>query len=424
MRKVWAVVRREFLERVRSKWFVIATVLGPVFVIAITVLPSLLLMGGGQRRDVIVLDVGAGSLAQRVASQLLRGGNLRVSVLEAVESRQAIVTDSLTRMVQVNAIDGFLILTGASLEAGSAEYRGRNVSSLRDMGTLESAVRQSIIAERLTRHGVDPAVVREAQARIDVRTLRISKRGATGESGEASFIVGYLIAIILLMILQIYGISVMRSVLEEKQSRIVEVLVSSLKPTQLMLGKVAGVGAVGLFQFAIWGITGYALVLNRARILSLFKVPASAVNAVQLPHFSAELVTVIVVYFLLGYLLYAALFAVVGATVNADSEAQQAQQPVLMLLIFSMMVSFSAFSDASGRLATTASLVPFSAPIVMPVRVATSDVPAKELALSLAIMTASAILVVWVSARIYRIGILMYGKRPNLKELVRWARQS
>jgi ABC-2 type transport system permease protein len=166
------------------------------------------------------------------------------------------------------------------------------------------------------------------------------------------------------------------------------------------------------------------MVHYRAPILALFKVPASAVNAVQLPHISAELLVIVVSYFLLGYLLYSAMFAVVGASVNTDSEAQQAQQPVMMLLVFSLMVSFSAFSDASGRLATTASLVPFSAPIVMPVRVATSDVPTRELLLSLAIMAASAIVVVWLSARIYRIGILMYGKRPNLKELVRWARQS
>lgn len=424
MRKVWAVVRREFLERVRSKWFVIATVLGPVFVVAITVLPSLLLMGGAQQRNVVVLNAGAGSLAERVRAQLTRGGGYRVSVLEAAESRQVVVSDSLTRHVQGNIIDGYLILTSASLEAGSAEYRGRNVSSLRDMSILETAVRQSIVAERLTQRGVDPAVVREAQARIDVRTLRISKRGATGESGQASFMVGYFVGLLLYMIILIYGINVMRSVIEEKQSRIIEVLVSSLKPFQLMLGKVIGVAGVGLFQFGIWGLSGWAMVHYRAPILALFKVPASAVNAVQLPHISAELLVIVVSYFLLGYLLYSAMFAVVGASVNTDSEAQQAQQPVMMLLVFSLMVSFSAFSDASGRLATTASLVPFSAPIVMPVRVATSDVPTRELLLSLAIMAASAIVVVWLSARIYRIGILMYGKRPNLKELVRWARQS
>jgi ABC-2 type transport system permease protein len=424
MHKVWAVVRREFLERVRNKWFVIATVLGPVFVIAITVLPSLFLMGGSQRRDIVLLNAGAGGLAQRVEAQLARTGAYSVTVVDATDDRQGVVADSLTRHVQGNVLSGYLILTAASLEAGAAEYRGRNVSSIRDMATLEGAVRQSIVAERLTSHGVDPAVVREAQARIDVRTVRITKRGATGESGEASFLVGYIVGLLLYMIILLYGIAVMRSVIEEKQSRIIEVLVSSLKPFQLMLGKVIGVAGVGLFQFTIWGLSGFALVLYRAQILTLFKVPAEAANAVKLPSISAELLIAIAVYFLLGYLLYSALFAVVGAIVNSDSEAQQAQQPVMMLLVFSLIISFSAFADASGPLATTASLVPFSSPIVMPVRVATSDVPIKDLLLSIGILATSSVLIVWVSARIYRIGILMYGKRPNLKELVRWARQS
>lgn len=424
MRKIWAVVRREFLERVRSKWFIIATVLGPVFVIAITVLPSLLLMGTSQRRSVVVLSAGAGSLAERVQGQLARGGSLQVSVQETSEERQDVAINELTQRVQARVLDGFVILTSSSLEAGAAEYRGRNVSSLRDMATMESALRQSMIAERLTRLGVDPAVVNEAQSRITVRTLRISKRGATGESGEASFIVGYFVALLLYMVILLYGINVMRSVLEEKQSRIIEVLVSSLRPFQLMLGKVIGVAGVGVFQFVIWGLSGWALVRYRAQILSLFKVPAAQVNAFQMPHISGELLMVALLYFLLGYLLYSALFAVVGAIVTSDSEAQQAQQPVMMLLVFSLMVSFSAFSDASGKLASITSLVPFSSPIVMPVRVATSDVPLSELALSLGILVVSALLVVWVSARIYRIGILMYGKRPNLKELVRWARQS
>jgi len=424
MRKVWAVVRREFLERVRSKWFVISTILGPLFIIAVSVLPSLLMLGGGERRDVVVLDAGAGELAQRVQTQLTRAGRFSVDVRSVVEDSQAIAIDVLTRSVQAGSIDGYLVLTSASLESGSAEYRGRNVSSLRDMSLVEGAVRQSIIAERLTRRGVDPAVVREAQGRIDVRTMRISKRGATGESGEASFFVGYAVALLLYMIILIYGINVMRSVLEEKQTRIIEVLVSSLKPFQLMLGKVIGVGSVGLFQFSIWGLSGWALVRYREQILSLFKVPAQAAANVRLPSISGELLVVVIAYFLLGYLLYSALFAVVGAIVNSDTEAQQAQQPVMMLLVFSLMVSFSAFSDASGQLAVTASMIPFSAPIVMPVRVATSDVALRQLATSLAIMAGSVMFIVWVSARIYRIGILMYGKRPNLRELVRWARQS
>jgi ABC-2 type transport system permease protein len=143
-----------------------------------------------------------------------------------------------------------------------------------------------------------------------------------------------------------------------------------------------------------------------------------------MPAISGTLLAVVGVYFVLGFLLYSAMFAVVGASVTADSEAQQAQQPVMMLLVFSLIVSFAALNDPGGQMAVVTSMIPFSSPIIMPVRVATSDVPASQLALSLAISAASSLLVVWVSARVYRIGILMYGKRPNMKELWRWARQS
>lgn len=424
MHKVWAVVRREFVEKVRNKWFLISTILGPLFLIAVSVLPSLLATKAGRVNRVVLVDEGAGGLAGRLRAQLARSGRFSVWVSTADADRHAQIVDSLTREVRAEAIDGFMAVGGSTLEAGTVEYRGRNVSSLRDMAVLERAVRQAVVVERLNRRGIDPAVVQEAQGRIDLKTLRITRRGAAGESGEATFFLGYVVGLVLYMIILIYGMGVMRSVLEEKQTRIIEVLVSSLRPFQLMVGKVVGVGGVGLFQFSIWAAVGYVVVHFRQRILGWFHVAPDAVNAFPLPAVGGVLVGVAILYFLLGYLLYSALFAVVGATVNTDSEAQQAQQPVMMLLVFSLITSFAALGDPGGQLAVTASLVPLSAPIIMPVRVATSDVPQHQLALSLAIMVVTSLLVVWGAARIYRIGILMYGKRPSPKELWRWARQS
>jgi len=374
--------------------------------------------------QIVVVDEGTGGLAARVQAQLGRSLRFRVVELAIAPERGDAVRDSLTTAVQREEIDGFLVLGPATVEAGTAEYRGRNVSSLRDMGVLEAAVRQSVVVERLNRRGIDPALVQEAQARFDLTTLRITKRGATGESGEATFILGYAVGLILYMVILLYGINVMRSVLEEKQTRIIEVLVSSLRPFQLMMGKVIGVGGVGLFQFLIWTGVGYGMIHYRARILGWFNVPAEAMNAVPLPSISAELMTMVIVYFLLGYLLYAALFAVVGASVNTDTEAQQAQQPVMMLLVAALIVSFGALGDPNGQLAVMTSLIPLSSPIIMPVRVATSDVPTGQVGLSLAILAATVLVVIWGSARVYRIGILMYGKRPSVRELWRWARQS
>jgi ABC-2 type transport system permease protein len=424
MRKVWAVIRREFIERVRTKWFVVSTILGPVFLIGVTVLPSLLATGSGRVNQIALVDEGAGDFAERLRTQLEGTGRFRVQLVETTAEAGNAVRDSLTDAIRSEAIDGFLTLSPATVDSGGAEYRGRNVSSLRDMGVMEGVLRRSVVTERLTHRGVDPAVVQEAQRGIELRTLRVTKRGTTGESGMVTFFLGYAVGIILYMAILIYGINVMRSVLEEKQTRIIEVLVSSLRPFQLMLGKVIGVGGVGLFQFGIWSATGFLMIHFRTQILGAFHVPAAQVSAVTLPSIGAGLLASIAAYFVIGYLLYSSLFAVVGASVTADSEAQQAQQPVMWLLVFSLIVSFAALSDPGGRLAVLTSMIPFSSPIIMPVRMATSDVPTAQLSLSIAIGVATVLLVIWVSARVYRIGILMYGKRPGLRELARWARQN
>ena len=423
MYKVLAIIRREFIERVRSKWFLISTVLGPLFMLAVGILPSLLMTRTGRVMEIVLIDAESGPLARRIEAQLARSNRFHLSVLSVPADRHDAVADSLVGEVRAERIDGYMLVTAATLESGSAEYRGRNVSSFRDMGVLEEALRRSVVVERLTRHGIDPAVVQEATGRINLRSLRISKRGA-GESGAATFFLGYAVGLILYMTILLYGINVMRSVLEEKQTRIIEVLVSSLRPFQLMLGKVVGVGAVGLFQFSIWAGVGYLLMRYRGRVLALFGVPADAASQVQMPAISAELLGVAILYFLLGYVLYSAMFAVVGAACNTDTEAQQAQQPVMMLLVAALIVSFSALADPGGQLAVTTSMVPFSSPIIMPVRVATSDVSPSQLASSIGILMATCLVVVWASARVYRIGILMYGKRPSMKELLRWARQS
>ena len=423
MRKVWAVIRREFIEKVRTKWFVISTILGPLFMISVTVLPSLLISRSGRVNHIALVDDGAGALAERLRTQLEGSGRYLVHILPAAAGRVGALQDSLTNAVRAETLDGVLSVSSATVESGRVDYRGRNVS-INDVGVLEGLLRQVIVTERLARQGVDAAVVQEAQHGITLHTERITKHGATGESAMVTFFLGYAVGIVLYMIILIYGINVMRSVLEEKQTRIIEVLVSSLRPFQLMLGKVIGVGGVGLFQFGIWGATGYLVVHFRTQLLGVFHVSAEQIGAVTMPAISGSLLVVIAVYFVLGYLLYSSLFAVVGATVTADSEAQQAQQPVMMLLVFSLIVSFAALNDPAGQMALVTSMIPFSSPIIMPVRVATSDVPASQLALSLAISAASSILVVWLAARVYRIGILMYGKRANLRELWRWARQS
>jgi ABC-2 type transport system permease protein len=424
MHKIWAVIRREFLERVRTKWFLISTILGPVFMIGMGVLPSLLLTRGAGVTHIVLLDAGAGPLAARVEAQLQRSGRFVVTPLAVDPERMTAVVDSLTVAVQREELEGVLTLTPSTLESGATEYRARNVSSLTDMAILERATRQAVTVERLSRRGIDPAVVQEAQGNINLKTLRISKRGATGESGEATFFLGYALALILYVVTLAYGITVMRSVVQEKSDRVIELLISSLRPFELMFGKVIGVGGVGLLQMLIWGVVGLGTMKYRAKLLGLFGVDPNAVAQVQLPHIGGDLLVIVLVYFVLGYLFYSALFAMVGAAVNSETEAGQAQQPVMMLLVVSMILSIGAIGNPSGPIARWGSLIPFSSPIVMPVRAATSDVGPTDLTMSLVMMVGATLLAMWVAGRIYRIGILMYGKRPSMKELWRWARQT
>lgn len=424
MRKVWAVIRREFIERVRTKWFLVSTILGPIFMIAMAVLPGLLLSKGSGVSSIVIVDENTGQLASRVQTQVTRSGKFSVRMLESDPDRRTAVMDSLTREVQRENVDGYLVLSNATLESGIAEYRGRNVSSLSDIAIMERAVRQSLTVERLSRRGVDPAVVQEATTGISLQTLRISRRGATSESGTATFFLGYAMALILYIVTLAYGITVMRSVVQEKQDRVIELLISSLNPFQLMLGKVFGVGGVGLLQMLIWTSVGALTMKYRTSVLTMLGVPQAAVAQFRMPTLSLDMIGLVLVYFLLGYLFYSALFAMVGAAVNSETEAGQAQQPVMMLLVVSLLVSIGALGNASGPIGFWGSIVPFSAPIVMPVRMATSDVNTGEVLMSLALMVVSTALVIWFAGRVYRIGILMYGKRPTIKELFRWARQS
>jgi ABC-2 type transport system permease protein len=423
VRKIAAVVRREFIERVRTKWFIISTVLGPIFLIGITVLPAVLATRGGGAR-IAVVDDESGGFASRLLAQLGAGNRFSVSVVRSAAGSGEAAIDSLTREVQAKRLDGFVQVSLAAIESGQFEYRGRNVASIRDMALLEGSLRQAVTMERLTRRGIDPAVVQEAQARIHLGTKRITRQGATGESGEATFFLAYIVGFILYMAIFLYGVNVMRSVIDEKQTRIIEVLVSSLRPFELMLGKVIGVGGVGLFQMAIWGVTAALLFTYGQALFGFLHVSPEQAAQVQMPAIGVGLVLLVLGYFLLGYLIYSALFAVVGASVNTESEAQQAQMPVTMLLVVAIVLFPMVLNDPGGKMAVVMGIVPFFSPIIMPIRATASEVPGSELALSLAVLAVSTLAVIWIAARIYRVGILMYGKRPNLKEMIRWARES
>ncbi len=416
MHKILAVVRREFIERVRQKWFWVIVLLGPLFFGGVFLLPTLLASGGGAKR-IVVVDGTTAHLGLRVADKLNQS---KVFVASSIPAGGRAV-DSLTDEVTAKRLDGFLLLTDALIDSGKAEYRASNVSAFNAIGALQGRLTALASSVRLERAGVDPRIVARAQVPLNLETKKISGGKTTSESAAQSFSLAYFMGIILYMAILIYGINVMSSVLEEKTTRIVEVLVSSLRPFQLLLGKIIGVGAVSIFQFLLWGLSARFLFAQRSHILGSRGL-GDAGQVFQVPHVTAATAIVFGAYFLGGFFLYSAMFAAVGAMSSNEQEARQAQQPVTMLLVVSFISMFAMLNDPGSTLSITLSMGPFSSPIAMPVRWAAGNLPVQEVALSLGILVVSIFGVAWVASRIYRVGILMTGKRPNLKELVRWVR--
>jgi ABC-2 type transport system permease protein len=259
--------------------------------------------------------------------------------------------------------------------------------------------------------------------RLEAKTEKIGDRGPEGAGGLTSIFFGYAIAFLLYMMIAIYGQNILRGVMEEKTTRVAEVVVSSVKTDILLAGKVLGVGSVALTQVLVWVAIGGALYTQRGVILEKFGVPAAA-SAGGLPSVSPGVAVALLLFFILGFIFYAALFAAVGAMVNNQEDAQQAAMPVMLLLITSIVFMNPTLLNPSSTMAKVTSWLPWSAPILMPLRMAMSGVPWLEITAVLAGVAVSAGAAIWLSARIYRVGLLMYGKRPTIAELVRWVRMA
>ncbi|MBI4420512.1 MAG: ABC transporter permease [Gemmatimonadetes bacterium] len=419
MHKVWAVIRREFVERVRTKWFWIGTIFGPLLMVGIIGLQVLLAArGGAGERRIAVVDGTTTPFGPRLVDQV--GTAIPRFRLTRVPAGPA-VADSLLDQVIAKRLDGFLIIGDSTLEFGAAEYRGSNVSSIADMEALEGTLRRLVFAARLERRGIDTLLVKEAQITVRLATRKISGRKLTGESGAQSFMTGFGMAIILFVAILMYGVNVMSSVLEEKTTRVVEVLVSSLRPFQLMLGKVLGAGAVGIVQMGVW--VAFAKLLSAApHALSQQAGQGGGGPGFQFPQIPTLTLVIFAIYFLLGYFLYAAIYAAVGAMSSTEAEARQAQVPVQLVMMIPYISFFALLNDPNSALAVWLTLIPFWSPIATPVRWGATPIPVVELVASVAILLATVLLVTWAAARIYRVGILMTGKRPTIKEIVRWVR--
>ncbi len=428
MAKLWTVIKREFLERVRTKWFIIVTVFGPVFFGVIMVLPAYLSVKGMKDvkvADIRIIDATGTGLGDRVATRLGGGpmgdaSGTQVVVVEPAKLAEAESTATLDVMHKSRR--GYLVLDSLTISRHKASYAGRNASSLSEIQIIENALHSALLGQRLEKEGLDPKRVEAlTRVKVDMNAERITDSGRGG-SGIGSAIFGFIIAFLLYMMIVLYGQNILRGVLEEKTTRVAEVIVSSVSTDILLAGKVIGVGAVGLLQQAVWLASGAAFYHFRSQIFVSLGMPA--MPNFPLPQVPPMLIVALVLFFILGYGLYAALFAAVGAMVSSQEDANQAAQPVVMLLVFSIIFAQPVMLNPTGRLAEIVSWIPFSAPVIMPLRMSAISVPWYELTATLAGVALTCALCVWLSARIYRVGLLMYGKRPSLREVARWIRQS
>jgi ABC-2 type transport system permease protein len=426
-RKLSPILRREYSSRVKTRAFWISTILVPIFVVAFAILPSFLITTTGGRFTVAVVtaDDALVTELQRALSASEAQDTGLVGKLDVTLRRVQPAADApaqrteLKREVVAKELSAFVLLPPDVLEGGKAEYVSTNVSAIRLINRLEHAVARAVVRERLLRAGFPAGKVDAITRPVNLEAVRIAPDLSESQKGaaEKSFILSYVLTFLLYMTMIFYGYYVMRGVLEEKSSRIVEVLVANIRPIELMLGKVFGIAAVGLTQYALWVVA----LLNVAAVAALFGgAPAEGHQA----YVSPVLMVFFVVFFLLGFLQYSAFYAAVGAAFNTEEEAQQMQTVASLVLATSFVLMFPVMANPDATVSVVLSLIPIFSPMLFFLRMTIQPPPAWQTVLCLALLVGSVFATTRFAAAVYRVGILMYGKRPTLREILQWARRA
>lgn len=421
MRKVWLVLKREYITRVISKGFLLSTIAIPALFGGMIAFEASLNHTRPPRPFKIALLDESGAAARAVSEDLSRvklSGGAPEFDIEEVDpgSSPGKVRSRLEALVRDRSLDGYLWLPSGHDQ--TPELIEGNEALLQSAGDVNRALTNATIAARLKGYGVDPNQLKALLAPVSVRVTRLTGKGRQEDKGQG-YLLAFVMATILYGALVMYGIITMRSVLEEKTTRTMEVLISSASPGQLMMGKILGVGAVGLTQFLIWAFSAGAIAAYGA-------AAARFSGGLRSLSFSLPAATLVcfVIYFLGGYFLFASLYAAIGAAVSDPNDAQQLQMPVTLILVASFLLFRVVARDPSSTTSIILTLVPFFSPILMTFRIALQTPPFWQIALSITILWLTTAGIVYAAARIYRVGVLMYGKRPSLAEVARWMRYS
>lgn len=424
MRKIYLVVSREFMERARKKSFIVTTLLMPLFMIGMMVAPSLMMLyGGSEQKQVVVIDK-TGFVAERM-----------ISSEEVVFSTQNDLTKEEACQIYnaESGIFGILYINEDVKESGSVQFITNSSSSLMLEELIQSQLKNIIEREKLKEHyDIDNLDQMLADVATPI-TLNTFENNGTGNeedmeitSAGINYILGIVLGMLLYMVIIIYGQMVLTSVVEEKSSRVLDVMVTSCSPFQLMMGKILGIATVALTQIAIWAVL--VIAASKFLIPALFSADIAATSDMMLQGVMGTLgdtgyITKLFVYLALfilgGFLLYASLYAAAGSAVDSVQDGQQFNTIIMMPIILAMIVMMSVFNDPNSPIAFWASMIPFTSPIVMIARIP-FGIPTWEIATSLVVLYLSFVLTTWLSAKIYRIGIFMHGKRPSWSELAKW----
>lgn len=410
-RSTMVIARRELNERIKSKWFVVMTLLGPIFMVALVVIPALIAVRGASGARVEIIDK-SGEIGEPLAIKL-RERDWAVTVVPPSTPEQT----ELDR-IRDDKINGYIVIPEDGLATSVFIYRGDNASSQSVGPILQADTAAVVFARRAAAQKLSEA---QSKAMLkEVKVIAIHSTGqAEGSSGMGAFFIAYILAFILYMVITLYGVAVMRSVVQEKTSRVMEFLVAAVKPGALMGGKILGVGGAALIQLTVWLGIGALALAYRTELLGLFGIHG---GGAALPPLALAELSVVLIYFILGFFFYSAMYAAVGAMVSSEQDTQQVQMPVTMLLVIGMMCLQVISNDPRGSTSAAMTMIPLWSPMLMPMRYVLGGATLGEVAISLGILLVSTVLVVRAAAKIYRVGVLLYGKRPSVRELIRWLR--
>ncbi len=423
--KIWTIISFEFITRVKSKGFIISTILAPIFLIALIIIPGLVASFSMNETSKHIAVIDQSSI---VVDKLIRD-----DAKTFFKSNSSV--DELKKQILNGKLDAFLLIPNDVLQKGEVTVFTPGGGGIGYIEKIDKIISDIVREKRLLNAGVDKKVITIVEQGIDIKSIKVTTEGTQKDYTEFFSIFGYMLGFMIYFLMFMYGAIVMRGVITEKVNRIIEVINSSAKPMEIMMGKIFGIGGVGLLQVLIWVILLAVVTVAGGSIATMFIHQPSLSSISQgaaatqikglpfdIPQIPIGVWFAFVFFFLVGYFMYSALFAAVGSAVDQEEDAQQLQMPITMPLIIPILFMPAIMANPDGTLAIVLSLIPFFSPIIMTARIAATSVPLWQIATSVVLTLGTLLLCVWLASKIYRTGILMYGKKPSFKELIKWIR--